>query len=131
MEQDKPEETPQGIQKQPTEPAHERRARTSEFRERKSGDDGKSKEPGKFGRRLQRQVLGLVIEFVGLIGFLLILWVGDWVVHALWGPVLLLEHGTGEGIPVKWIFDIGDIALVFCFTARSCTRIFGIIEMDE
>jgi hypothetical protein len=130
VEQENPDDDPQGSEKQPEEQV-KTEPPLQNFASGNLPAKVKAKTPSRFRRRLERQGQGLIIEFVGLIGFLLILWAGDWAVNALWGPSLLFEHGHSEGIPVKWIFDVGDIALVLCFTVRSCMRIFGIIEEEE
>jgi len=132
VEQEKPDDDPQGSEKRPEE--IERVETEPPLQNSASGHLSakvKAKTPSKFRHRLQRQGQGLIIEFVGLISFLLILWAGDRVVNALWGPSLFFEHGHSEGIPAKWIFDVGDIALVLCFTVRSGMRMFGIIEEEE
>ena len=65
----------------------------------------------------------MAIEAIELIGFLLILLIGDLITNRLWG--------TGEivaGLTFKELFDIGDALLVGCFTVRGCLRLFGIMK---
>jgi hypothetical protein len=69
-------------------------------------------------------------DAINLIAFLTILKLGDILFDRYWGPeAMLLEHSYVT-FRMKWLFDVGDMATVACFTVRSCLRMFGIIKED-
>ncbi len=62
----------------------------------------------------------LIVELVVLLGFLFTLYIGEKAVLFLFQGALLFGK-----YPVAYLFDGADIALICCFTVRSCQRVFG------
>lgn len=73
-----------------------------------------------FVQRLGREGEYLLIELVQLTGFIVILFLGQLLVHLLFGGKKLFD-----AFPAEWVFESGDVGLVICFSVRSCLRIFG------
>ncbi|HZL29201.1 MAG TPA: hypothetical protein VFC39_21935 [Acidobacteriaceae bacterium] len=69
-------------------------------------------------KRLKAESEGLLIDLLQLIGFILLLWIGEWLVNKTVGEVLLFDK-----YPVRWLFHGSDVGLVTCFTIRACRRL--------
>ncbi len=74
----------------------------------------------KFEKRLRREGENLLIELVQVIGFILVLFLGQLLVHSLFGGKKLFD-----AFPTEWLFEAGDVGLVACFSIRGCIRLFG------
>jgi hypothetical protein len=71
-----------------------------------------------FRKRLKDEGQNLLIELIQLAGFLLILKAGEVLVQWLFHDALVF------GIfPKAWLFDAGDVGLIFCFCWRSCVQL--------
>ena len=62
----------------------------------------------------------MLIEFINVVGFILILFLGQLLVHWLFGGKKLFDL-----FPTEWLFELGDVGLVTCFSIRGCMRLFG------
>jgi hypothetical protein len=71
-----------------------------------------------FRARLKEEGQSLLIELIQLAGFLFILKAGEVLVRWLFHDALVFGV-----LPKEWLFDAGDIGLIFCFCWRSCTRL--------
>lgn len=69
-------------------------------------------------KRLKAESEGLLIDLLQLIGFILLLWIGELLVNKTVGEVLLFDK-----YPVRWLFHASDVGLVTCFTIRACRRL--------
>jgi hypothetical protein len=73
-----------------------------------------------FRRRLLEEGQNLLLESIQLIGFLVILKMGELFVRLLFRDALVFGL-----FPKGWLFDLGDIGLVACFTWRAGLRLLG------
>jgi hypothetical protein len=73
----------------------------------------------RFATRLRAVAEDILIEFVALLGSLLTLYAGQRLTVFFFQGALLFGR-----YPKEYLFDAGDIALICCFTIRSCQKIF-------
>lgn len=73
--------------------------------------------------RLRREGEDLLIDLVQILGFIVILYIGDFAVHLLFGEAKLFNE-----FPTEWLFQSGDVGLVICFSLRGCLRIFSLLR---
>jgi hypothetical protein len=78
-----------------------------------------AKATASFSGDLVSKLKSVLIEFVGLIGFLLILFVGQRLSHVLFG-----DYRVWGRFPLEYVFDLGHVALVVCFSTRACIKLF-------
>ena len=69
-------------------------------------------------KRLKAESEFLVIDMIQLVGFIVLLWIGESLVNRTVGEILLFDK-----YPVRWLFHGSDVGLVTCFTIRACRRL--------
>ncbi|NYF51201.1 hypothetical protein [Tunturiibacter gelidoferens] len=74
-----------------------------------------------FKAELLHEGQNFLLEFIQLLGFLLILKVGEFLVGLLFHSAFVFGR-----FPKEWLFDAGDIGLVACFSLRACLRLLGL-----
>jgi hypothetical protein len=70
-------------------------------------------------RPIREKLEALLIDFIGVIGFNLILFVAKKLSHYLFGDEMLFEK-----LRMEYLFDAGHAALIICFSIRACINLF-------